>query len=341
MHISDTLETDPTIQNYYNSIRARRGNNGFLSHSTQLQIRGTIRSFANYANLPITTLTFANLIQWKKQNPTSNDIEQVLQRFSVEPPLQYHASQGSWILGIFRANFAPLQLRINTHFPPARENCSEATFIETFNAQDDETKDMIQWGQYVPERAKAAYLVPFEDIDISRRDYAIVTIKAIRSKSRTEHPCFVPIDFAKRVIETAKSSGRKCPFPNYASRWKAITAFAKEQHNVRLISNYLRKRYIDIADATTMPKSQAAFIMGDKTKIIKEGIHLDLIYGRGLRFIETLIGNYTQSGLSNLLKIDKPFEPFHNKAKTPTEILAEIQRLKSLLPEEMSSELKI
>ncbi|MHB1908281.1 MAG: hypothetical protein ACYCQJ_05335 [Nitrososphaerales archaeon] len=320
---TDILESDQAIQNYYNSIRARRGNNGYLSHNTRLQIRGTIYNFANYADLPITNTAFTNLIRFKKQNPYSTDIEQVLQRYSVEQPLQHHSSQASWILGIFKANFTPLQLRVNTHFPPAEENCSEGTFLEIYQTQDQETKDMIQWQQYVPERASASYLVPFEDIDLTRKDYAIVWIQANRSKSRTKHPCFVPLQFAKRVIESAKASGRNCPFPNYQSLWKRVTIFAKEEYKVRLISHYMRKRYVDIADGTTIPKSQAAFIMGDKTKIIREGIHLDLIYGRGLRFIEELIKNYDASGLADALTIDRPAKQLRSKE----EILAEIQAL--------------
>lgn len=35
------------------------------------------------------------------------------------------------------------------------------------------------------------------------------------------------------------------------------------------------KRNIDIADSNAMPKSEATFIMGDKTKIDRDGIYLD------------------------------------------------------------------
>lgn len=78
-----------------------------------------------------------------------------------------------------------------------------------------------------------------------------------------------------------------------------------------------------------MPKSLAAFIMGDKTKIQLEGIHLDLIYGRGLRFIEVLIQKYIDSGLAKGLSIENPSQP--KKALTKEEILAEIEKLQSLL----------
>lgn len=319
----DILASDQAIQHYFNCIRTRRGNNGFLPLGTKMRVRSSIYNFVNYTDLPITNTTISDLIKFKRTNPNSNDIEQVVQRFSTELPIQNHASQASCILGIFRANFAPLQLRVNTHFPPAEENCSEGTFLEIYHAQDQETKDMIQWQQYVPERATASYLVPFEDIDLSRKDYAIIWIQAIRSKSRTKHPCFVPIQFAKKVIESAKSSGRNCPFPNYASLWKKVSTFAREEYKVKLISHYIRKRYVDIADSTTIPKSQAAFLMGDKTKIAKEGIHLDLIYGRGLRFIEELIKNYTDSGLADALTIDKPTTP----QRTNTDKLDELKAI--------------
>jgi hypothetical protein len=87
---------------------------------------------------------------------------------------------------------------------PAEENCSEGIFLEISSKLNQEQKDMIQWHQYVPERAAAAYLVPFEDIDLTREDYAIIWIQALRSKSRTKHPCFVPKDFAIKVINRAK-----------------------------------------------------------------------------------------------------------------------------------------
>ena len=163
---------------------------------------------------------------------------------------------------------------------------------------------MLQWGQYVPERAAAAYRVPFQDIDLTRQDYAIVWIQAQRSKTRTKHPCFVPINFAKRVIENAKTANRTCPFPNHEPLWKRVTAFAKTEYKVRLVSNYLRKRYVDIAEQTTMPKTQASFLMGDKTKMKQDEIHLATIYGRGQRFIEELIANYTKSALAQALTIE-------------------------------------
>ncbi|MDG6906810.1 MAG: hypothetical protein JRN20_13600 [Nitrososphaerota archaeon] len=334
--IVDTLEADPSIQFYESTIRSKRGNDGYLSENTREIIRTAIFQFATFADLPTTTTAYSDLVKFKRNNPHSADIEQTLNIFADTQPIKSHHTLASYILGLFRANFAPLQLRVNTHFAPAEENCTEGIFQAIYQAQDQETKDMIQWGQYVPERAIAAYRVPFTDIDLTRKDYAIVWIQAQRSKTRTKHPCFVPIDFAKGVIQQANKSGRNCPFPNHQSLWKKLTAFAKQEYKVRLVSNYLRKRYVDIAESTTMPKAQAAFIMGDKTKIALEGIHLDLIYGRGLRFVEELIKNYTDSGLDRALCIEQTTT---HPPQTPTSRLQQLeaentqlkQRLQELL----------
>jgi hypothetical protein len=211
------------------------------------------------------------------------------------------------LLGFFKANFAPLQVRINTHYPPVEENCLEETFLQIYGEISSEHKDMIQWGQYVVERANAAYRVLFKDIDLSGNDYAVVWIREENSKVSVKHPCFVPIQLAKRIIANAKAAGRICPFPNHQSQWKSISKIAKEKYNVRLVSNYLRKRFCEIADDTNIKKSTAAFILGDDTKLRYETIHLARSYQIGLRpkWIDKLIAEFHNSGLARALCLDK------------------------------------
>jgi hypothetical protein len=98
------------------------------------------------------------------------------------------------LLGFFKANFAPLQLRINTHYPPVEENCLEETFLQIYSEISSEHKDMIQWGQYVVERANVAYRVLFKDIDLSGNDYAVVWIREENSKVSVKHPCEIADD---------------------------------------------------------------------------------------------------------------------------------------------------
>jgi hypothetical protein len=110
----------------------------------------------------------------------------------VEEPIKSHSKLASNVLGIFRANYAQLQLRVNNHFAPAEENCTLGIFREIFSKLTDEQKAMVQWGVFIPERATAAYRIPLNEIDLSRTDYAIIRIKAhptdYNNKSKVEHP---------------------------------------------------------------------------------------------------------------------------------------------------------
>ncbi len=269
-----------------------------------------VKSFLRMMNLPIEEDTLSKLIEYKQQNPLSTDLEKAIDFMKVQEPMKTNSHKASRILGIFRANFAQIHTRVNTHFPAPAENCTEEIFLQIFAKLTPEQQDMIQWQQYVPERVKAACRVPLTDIDLSREDYAVVRIagttpnaNGIRSKARVDHPCFVPIDFTKKVIERAAKAKRNCPFPTHEAEWKKITKIAKNEYQVRLVSNYLRKRYEDIAADSRIHPTIAAFLMGDKTKLDKVGIHLDLIYGRRLRFNDKLAAEVTKSNLTTSLTI--------------------------------------
>ncbi|MGH2639164.1 MAG: hypothetical protein ACRDF4_07800, partial [Rhabdochlamydiaceae bacterium] len=132
---------------------------------------------------------------------------------------------------------------------------------------------------------------------------------------------FVPIEFAKKVVQSAIGANRKCPFPNHQSLWEKVTEIARREYNVKLISNFCRKYFEDRADDTTLPKSLAAFLMGDKTKLEREG-HLPLYYNRKLRLIEKMIKSYKESQIELLLDLRNPrFEAIKPK---PNEELLEI-----------------
>ncbi|MDG6997187.1 MAG: hypothetical protein JRN52_14810 [Nitrososphaerota archaeon] len=298
------IETDLALQEYFNHLRTNRNNCGILSLNSQsMAIRG-VRRFLTYTGLPLDNKSLSRLVEYKKRNPQSSDIEQALRAFSLVEPIRHSHNMATRILGIFRANFAPLNLRVYNHFGAAEENCTEGIFVEIWNHLDQESKDMIQWNCYVPERTRAAYRVTFEDIDLSRSDYAIVTIQQDRSKSRVKHPCFVPIKFARHVVESAKASGRSSPFPNHESLWKKITTFAKEAYKVRLVSNRCRKFFEDTAYETPLSPAIACFMMGDKTKLNATG-HLPLFYATKLRFVEEMIEAYFTSGIAELLDLSK------------------------------------
>ncbi len=176
---------------------------------------------------------------------------------------------------------------------------------------------MIQWNIYAPERAKAIYRVPLDMIDLSRNDYAVITISdqdneltGANNKTDTKHICLVPIDFAKRIVTSAKIAQRNCPFPNHESIWKPISKLANEKYGVRLVSNFCRKFFEDRATdkRIMLEPAIAAFLMGDKTKLASTG-HLPEFYNRKLRFTEKIIQAFKDSQIQRLLSIENPTQP--------------------------------
>jgi hypothetical protein len=304
---NDLIKADPAIQRYLRDLGSRRGNNGIVSDPSIQFTTQSVKQFLAYTGIEISDHAISDLVEYKRNNLLSTDIELALTDYSNEPPIKYHRGTANRILGIFRANFARLDARISNHFTPPAENCSVGTFREIFNHLTQYQQGMIQWGTYVPERARTAYRVPFSDIDLSRSDFAIVQLHGttpsemnLRTKARVDHPAFPPIDFARNCVARAQAAGYPCLFPNHSSEWKKITKFAQEEYGVNLNARYLRKFFEDTAEETSIPVSVAAFLMGDKGKLARSG-HLPEHYNLKIRFIETMITKYKESGLPDLL----------------------------------------
>lgn len=100
---------------------------------------------------------------------------------------------------------------------------------------------MIQYGQYVVDRAKKPKRCPLDHIDLtSYLDTAIITIDGDPSKvehpskMRVTHPNFAPKKFIENIIEkqlAANGAGRwikSCTFPNHECLWKEISKFARQ-----------------------------------------------------------------------------------------------------------------
>ena len=188
-----------------------------------------------------------------------------------------------------------------------------------YRLKNQETQDMIQWNIYVPERAKPAYRIPYEDISIDRTDFAVVKIHGtspnifgIQSKVRVDHPCLPPIEFTKGIITKAQAVERIMLFPNHESLWKKASALAREYTGtdgkpIRLVSNRCRKFFEDRADSISqkLRPSIAAFIMGDRTKLAATG-HLPLFYNPMLLPMERerFIQEYKASEITKLLDLN-------------------------------------
>lgn len=270
-----------------------------------------VKDFLHYTGIATSNHAVSDLIAYKRDNPQSHDIEQALRAYSIEPPVKKRATSASRILGIFRTNYARLDLRVNTHFEPAIENCKFPIFLEIYEGLTEEQKDMVQWGTYYPERATATYKIPFSDFTKSEK-YAIAWVqphhKDYSNKSKVRHPAILPFAFFEKVEARAKAAGRTCPFPNYRAEWKKITKFAKDEYKVRLVANHTRKVFEKLAGRARLNPAAAAFLMGDKTKLNQTG-HLPLIYNPDLRELDEIIQLCERSNLFQYLDLKNKGEP--------------------------------
>ncbi|MHB2035540.1 MAG: hypothetical protein ACYCPW_02210 [Nitrososphaerales archaeon] len=312
---------DPAVIAYKKHLVKRRLGKR-LSKDTHTSTNMGIVHFLEYTDIPITDHAITDLIRHKQNFPLSHDIESAIDDFANPEPdakatIRTRAKFASRILGIFTANYADLKTSVNTHFTPAKEDCTDGIFFEIYKHLDQETKNMIQWNMYVPQRAKAAYCVPLDNIDTSRTDYAVVFISdqdnqqtGANNKTDTAHICIVPLDFAKDIVAKAKAAHRNCPFPNHQSLWKKVTAIAKSEYHVTLHSNFCRKFFEDMATdkRIALEPAIAAFIMGDKTKLAATG-HMPEFYNRKLRFTEKIVKAFKESQIERLLNLDNPTEP--------------------------------
>jgi len=336
------IDSDLAIKRYYADLGQRRGNNDILSQHSIDYTHASVKQFLRYSGIEISNHAVSDLVDYKRANPLSKDIELALADYSNEKPIKYHRGSANRILGIFRANFARLDCRISNHFTPSAENCSVGTFRVIFLHLTPLQQDLVQWGLYVPERARTAYQVPYSDIDLSRSDFAIVQLHGttpsqmnLRTKARVDHPAFPPIDFARSCVAKAQAAGYPCMFPNHSSEWKKITTFALQEYGVQLNARYLRKLFEDTAEETSIPISVAAFIMGDKGKLARAG-HLPEHYNLKIRFMEAMIAKYKDSGLPDLLwlfprQTESSDESSEDKI---TRLERELARLKKQLSQE-------
>lgn len=322
------IDKDPAIQSYYRHCASHRNNAGNLSPNTLKYVHYAIRPFLDYAGIKITNHGVLDLVNYKRNNPLSTDIERCLQDFASEPPIKTSAGRANCILGIFKANFARLNVLINNHFEPFEEDCSTETFLRVWEAMDKETQDLVQWGVYYPERSSACWKIRFSEFQ-TVGDYAVAWVSAFsdhyRNKSKVKHPAIIPLAFFTRVRGRAEAAGRDQPFPNHKSKFKyTITPFARREFKEKLVSNRGRKFFEEMADRAHVSPAISAFLMGDKTKMNQSG-HLALIYNTALR----------QKGLQNIITEYQKVEPYldlRNGGRPDTKS-AEVEKLRQRIRE--------
>ena len=325
---NDIIDQDPAVQTYYRHCSTHRGNNGVLSPHTKEYAHSGVKQFLRYAGIELSNHAILDLVNYKRNNPLSTDIERCVQDYAAEPPIKASAGRATCILGIFKANFAKLNVSINNHFEPYEEDCSTETFIRVWEAMDEETQDLLQWGVYYPERSSACWRITFSEFQVVG-NYAVAWTAAFseyyRNKTKVKHPAIIPLQFYNRVKTRAEAAGRNQPFPNHKSRFKnTIAFFARKEFREKLVSNRGRKYFEEMADRAHVSPAISAFLMGDKTKMNQSG-HLALIYNTALR----------QKGLQNIITEYQKVEPYLDLTNRGTPDLgsAEVQELRRRIRE--------
>ena len=325
---NETIDRDPAIQAYYRRCSTHRGNVGNLSPNTMKYAHAAVKQFPSYTGTELSDHAILDLVNYKRNSPLSTDIERCLQDFAAEPPVKTHSGSANCIIGVFKANFARLNVSINNHFEPNEEDCSIETFLKVWEAMDEETQDLIQWGVYYPERSSACWNIRFSEFQ-TVGNYAVAWVAAFsesyRNKSKVKHPAVIPLSFFSQVKSNAEAAGRDRPFPTHRSRFKyTVTSLARMEFNEKLVSNRGRKFFEEMADRAHVSPAISAFLMGDKTKRNQSG-HLALIYNTALR----------QKGLQNIITEYQKVEPYldlRNRGRPDTKSV-EVEELRQRIRE--------
>ena len=262
-----TFDRDPTVQTYFEGIKGRRRNRGYLSQSTSTLAHQSMRRFLDYLEIPVSDHAFKDLVTERRNDPSSHWIDDKLLTFSNMNPISSYRNFATYIKGLFTRNGVKLAPKIDNHFAKRTPKISDGILKEIFEGQDFETQTLMELQAYSGERVRCiAQRIKLSQIRLYDDKYATITIEHWQTKARIPHICVIPRRVAEAVFSIAKQTGRDCPFPNFDSLWRQITKYALDKHGARLTSHYLRKRFHTIAQKTAMPVNHWDHLMGDSMK---------------------------------------------------------------------------
>lgn len=265
MHpLNETVSKDPALQRYFNAIRTKRRNQGYISKVSMQETYHASTKFLLFLGREISDHAISDLVKQKQHYPQDFWIEDKLLEFANIEPLTSFRRYSVRILGIFRENRARLQASIDYHFTSRTKKISEGILREIFVTQNFEKRTLMEYQAYAGERIQCLSKLEISQIEPFDNNYSIIRIKFNQSKVRIPHICIIPRTIAESVLRICASTKRRQPFPNYESLWKQITKFANNEFGVRLTSHYLRKRFHTLAGKTAMPVNSWDYLMGDK-----------------------------------------------------------------------------
>lgn len=232
------------------------------------------RKFLEQTKRPITETAMQELVQFKRDNPRNTTIEQELKLWKAEansPSTQVYIAM---ILGVFRRNYARLELTIHVEGSGSKTIPIKEPILRAIRQDEqlsEQHKDEMDLMAFSGERRQAINTTPIENVHlVDGTESAIIDVPACVSKTATRHPCIIPKDLAERLLERAQRLGYKVLNPNHGSLWREITRLARRKHNVLLTSHYMRKRFETLAEripSTDMNPNHWVILMGSKPSL--------------------------------------------------------------------------
>jgi hypothetical protein len=150
---------DPAIEQYFEAIKAKRRNNGYISQHSIWRVLNYSTKFLDYLGAEITDHAISDLVKWKQQHPSDFMIEDKLLRFSNLQPISTHRHIGNNILGIFRENRARLQVSIDFHPVSRTKKISDGILRDIFLAQNFEKRTLMEYQAYAGQRVRCLGLI--------------------------------------------------------------------------------------------------------------------------------------------------------------------------------------
>ena len=226
------------------------------------------RRFLALLGKPLTTSAIQEVVDFKRNNPRDTTLERQIKLAMAEKKLK--PENVARILGIFRRNFAPLEMHIHVSSDAKTTPISEPILrsIRLDNELMPEEQDAIDLMVYGAERVNALAMLPLTNVHlIENSNMALLDIPARLSKTATAHPSIIPKELAERLLERATKNGYDCLTPNHKTIWRRITKLAASKYKVRLTSHYFRKRFETLAEripSNEMNPNHWIILMGSK-----------------------------------------------------------------------------
>ena len=263
----DILSQDLAIRTYWADLTKP---NKPVSNDNKCGTLIAVRKLLATLGKPISTTAMQELVDFKRNNPKDTSLEQQLKLWKAESTTVTTLNYIARILGIFRRNFAPLEMHIHVSSDAKTIPVSESILraIRLDNELTAEEHDAIDLMAYGAERVNALNKLPLENVHlIEDSTVALLDIPASLSKTGLNHASIIPKELAERLLDKAARLGYKCLTPNSKTIWRRITKLAASKYKVRLTSHYFRKRFETIAEripANEMNPNHWMTLMGSK-----------------------------------------------------------------------------